>query len=217
VGTFDPATVTFDDFAADVTAAVQSLAIEARYSSIVLIGHSEGGGLALRAANQGAPVVGVISLAAMGRPFLQVLRGQLAEQLDDATMAEFDAAMPRFLEGKDPGEIAASLGPFFLPVNRAYTRSISSFDPPAEVAQLDLPILIVQGATDFQIGVEDAEILANARPDAQLVVIPEANHVFKHARERSRGSQTIAYIDPTQPIVPELVDVIAEWIHALPL
>jgi pimeloyl-ACP methyl ester carboxylesterase len=124
------------------------------------------------------------------------------------------------LKGEDPGEIATVIAPFFRPINRRFTQSIMSYDPLVELADVDVPVMIVQGATDFQIRVADSQLLAEAKPEARLVVIPEANHVFKHAPDAGRGSQTRAYIDPTLPIVSELVDAIAEWIseiHERPL
>jgi len=210
-GDFDMAAVTFDDFAGDATAAAQALANEGRFSPVVFVGHSEGAALAIRAANNGAPVNGVVLLAGMGRPFLEVLREQLVGLLDSATVAQFDTAMPTYLAGGDPGELPASLGPFFRPVNRRFTQTISEFAPTREIAALAVPVLIIQGGTDFQVTVEDAGLLAGAKPTARLVVIDDANHVFKRAAEGNRASQTRTYLDPTLPVVPELVDVITEF------
>ncbi len=212
----DMADVTFDDFAGDAAVAASALADDDRFSPIVLVGHSEGASLAVRAANDGAPVDGVVILAGMGRPFLEVLRGQLAELLDGPTMAQFDAAMPRYLAGEDVSDVPASLAPFLRPVNRKFTQTISEFDPVGEIADVAVPVLIIQGGTDFQVTVEDAGLLAGARPEARLVIIDDANHVFKRTADASRASQTRAYIDPTMPIVPELVDAIAAFFHELP-
>jgi pimeloyl-ACP methyl ester carboxylesterase len=212
---FDMAAATFDDFADDAAAAAQALAGEGQFSEIVFVGHSEGAALAIRAANGGAPVGGVILLAGMGRPFLDVLRGQLAESFDSSTIAQFDAAMPRYLAGDEIGELPASLTAFFRPVNRRFTETIAAFNPTAEIASLHVPVLIVQGGTDFQVTVTDAGLLAASKPEARLVVIDDANHVFKRAPDGSRASQTRSYIDPTMPIVPELVDAVATFFDEL--
>ncbi len=215
-GAFDPAASTYGDFAGDLRAAAETVRLDSRFSDIVILGHSEGASLATMAANDGAPVQGVALLAGMGRPFLDVLRGQLAEQLDEETMAAFDAAMARYLAGEDPREVPSALRVFFVPVNQRFMQSAVAFDPTGELARVNVPVLIVQGETDFQIGVEDAELLRAARPDAKLVLIPEANHVFKHAPSRSRLTQTAQYSDPSLPIVPQLVDAIVAWVEALP-
>jgi pimeloyl-ACP methyl ester carboxylesterase len=214
-GAFDPASVTFDAFAADVAAAAEAVRADGRFSDVVILGHSEGASLATLAANRGAPLQGIALLAGMGRRFGDVLRGQLAEQLDEETMAAYETAMMRYLAGEDPGEVPSGLRAFFAPANLRFMQSAVAFDPTAELAAVRVPVLIVQGETDFQIGVEDAELLHAAQPAATLVRIPEANHLFKHAPSRDRRTQAAQYSDPALPIVPELVDAVAEWIAAL--
>src|SRR5437016_13302600 len=67
-GTFDMTKMTLDDFAADARAAAESLAHDARFSRVILLGHREGSSLALIAARAGQPVTAVISVAGLGRP-----------------------------------------------------------------------------------------------------------------------------------------------------
>ena len=45
--------------------------------------------------------------------------------------------------------------------------------------------------------VADAQRLQAARPDARLVVIPEANHMLKRVAERTMEGQMGTYRDPT--------------------
>ena len=88
------------------------------------------------------------------------------------------------------------------------------YDPTAEIARAKVPVLIVQGAHDLQIGEADARALQAAQPAAKLVVIPAANHVFRAATD-DRMAQVRLYTDPTIPIVPELTPAIADWIKRL--
>jgi pimeloyl-ACP methyl ester carboxylesterase len=88
------------------------------------------------------------------------------------------------------------------------------YDPPAEIARVNVPVLIVQGGHDLQIGEADARALQRAQPSATLVVIPAANHVFRAATD-DRMAQVRLYTDPTIPIVPELTPAIADWIKRL--
>jgi len=215
-GSVDMSSTTFDDFADDVIAAVDAVRADGRFSSVVILGHSEGAGLAVRAANRGAAVSGIGLLAGMGRPFLDVLRGQLGRQLDDEAMAVYDDAMARYLAGEDPGDVPQSIQALFVPANRLFTQTAVEYDPQAEVASAPVPVLIVQGETDVQIGVRDAELLKEARPDATLVIIPETNHTFKHAPSLDLASQTAQYTDPSLPIATELVDAITSWMATLP-
>src|SRR6266478_5774496 len=61
-GVFDMTKMTLDDFAADARAAAESLAHDARFSRVILLGHSEGSALAFIAARAGPPVNAVISV-----------------------------------------------------------------------------------------------------------------------------------------------------------
>ena len=215
-GAFDPSETTFEDFALDANAAVTSLADDARFSKVVIIGHSEGARLATMAANDGAPIAGIVSLAGAGRPVLTVLREQLARQLDSAMLQQYDSLMALYLEGGELQEVPPALRLLFVPVNRRFLQTSVAYDAAEGMAQVRISVLIVQGETDLQVSVRDAEALSAARPGSELVVIPEANHVFKHTASRDLGGQIVSYTDPSLPIVPELVDAIVEWVAGLP-
>jgi pimeloyl-ACP methyl ester carboxylesterase len=212
----DLAKTTFDDVAEDALAATRSLAVDERFGPVVIVGHSEGGWLAIRAALRGAPVKGVALLAAPGRPLMTLLRAQLAQQLDSAGLAQFDSAMARYLRGEVPVGLPAYLQPLFRPVDQRFTASVAAYDALAELRRLELPVLLVQGDRDVQVSQDDAERLASARPGARVLVIPGANHLFKAVDRADRVAQLAVYMDPTAPVMPELVDALVEWIAGLP-
>jgi len=214
-GSFDITNMTLEDFAADARAAAESLSEDRRFSRVVFIGHSEGASLALIAARQGAPVAGVVHVSGLGRGLGEVLREQLSRQFDNATMVRYDTAMKHYLLGEQPADVPPALAMLFVPVNRTFLRSMAAFDPPAAIRAVRQPVLIVQGATDLQATVADAERLHALRPDAKLVVIPEMNHVLKHDTSQTMAGQMGTYKDPTVPIVMDVVTVIADWINAL--
>lgn len=101
----DPTTLTPDHYVADVVAAATALASDARSSKVILLGHSEGAGHVLQAANRGAPQAGVILVAAQGRMLAEVIHEQFARQADSTTVAAIDSAFARFVRGDDPGEV----------------------------------------------------------------------------------------------------------------
>jgi len=211
-GSVDIAHLTLEDFAADARAAAESLAHDARFSQVVLLGHSEGSALAFIAARSGPPVAGVVSVAGLGRPLGLVMREQLARQFDSATLVRYDTAMAQYLRGERPADVPPQLAALFVPINQNFMKSLASFDPVAAIKQVRQPVLIVQGGRDIQITVADAERLHAAKPEAPLVVVPLANHVLKQATDTTLAAQLPTYQNPTMPIMPEVVSAIAEWI-----
>ena len=214
-GTFDMMTMTVDDFAADARAAAESLAHDVRFSRVILLGHSEGSSLALLAARAGPPVAAVISVSGLGRPFGVVLREQLARQFDGATLVRYDTAMAQYLRGEQPKDVPPQLAPLFVPINLSFMKSLWAFDPPAAIRAVRQPVLIVQGGRDLQVTVADAERLRNAKPDAQLVVVPLANHVLKQTTDTTLNAQMPTYQNPAVPIMPVVANGIADWIRKL--
>jgi uncharacterized protein len=208
------AETSIDDFIADVIAGARKLAADRRFSEVVLIGHSEGAELVLQAANRGAPAAGIVMLSGAGRPIMTVLREQLSKQFPPEELVRWDSASARYLRGEDAGDVHPGLKPLLLPVNRRFMQTWAKYDPAAEIARVRVPVLIVQGAHDLQIGEANARTLQAAQPAASLVVIPAANHVFRAATD-DRMAQLRLYADPTIPIVPELTPAIADWIKRL--
>jgi uncharacterized protein len=208
----DISKLTLDDFAADARAAADTLARDRRFSRVLLLGHSEGSSLALIAARGGPPVSGVISVSGLGRPLGTVMREQLARQFDSATLVRYDTAMAQYLRGETPQDVPSALGVLFVPINQTFMRSLASFDPPAALRAVRQPVLIVQGGRDIQITVQDAERLRTGRPDAQLVIVPLANHVLKQAADTTLAGQMPLYQNPAAPIMLDVVNPIADWI-----
>jgi hypothetical protein len=155
-------------------------------------------------------------MAGAGRSVLTVLREQLARQLDSVMLQQYDSLMALYLEGGELQEVPPALRLLFIPVNRRLLQTSVAYDAAEGMAQVRISVLIVQGETDLQVSVRDAEALSAARPGSELVVIPEANHVFKHTASRDLGGQIVSYTGPSLPIVPELVDAIVEWMSQLP-
>jgi uncharacterized protein len=211
----DIATTSIDDFVADAIAGARKLVADRRFSRVILIGHSEGAGLALQAANRGAPVAGIVMLSGAGRPIGLVLREQIARQLSPEDVVKWDSAFARYLRGEATGDVNPGLTSLLVPINRKFMQTWVKYDPAAEIARVKVPVLIVQGALDIQVSEADARALKAAQPAAKLVIIPAANHVYRAAASTDRMAQLKLYTDPTIPIVPELTPAIADWIKSL--
>jgi uncharacterized protein len=209
----DVAAVAFDDFTSDAATGARALAVDPRFSKVVLVGHSEGALLAERAANAGAPVAGVVMLAGMGRRFTTVLHEQMARQLDGARLAAYDSLMALFLGPGPMPEVPADLRVLLHPSVRRFIQTESAIDPAEEARRLPVPLLVVQGATDIQVSVADAEALRAARPNAEVHVLPATSHMFVRAASSEPAAQAPGYTDPAAPLVPELVPLVAAFVE----
>ena len=203
---FDPATTVIDDFAADAQAIVGRLRADARFSTLAVLGHSEGGLLALMIAERAAPDV-VLLVATPGRPLGIVLREQLAQRLEPRAMVDVDRLLDAVRRGAPTDPVPAPLAPLFAPTVRAFLRSALDLDPIPLVRAAKARIAIVQGAFDAQVTPVDARLLADARPDATLTILPTMNHVLK--AEASAAMPQPSYADPSRPLAPGLADILA--------
>lgn len=213
--TGDANKVTIADYAADTAAWAASIRTETGAECVWLLGHSEGGLIALAAAQQSEGVCGVISVAAIGRKFGAVLRDQLTSNPANAPVLQPALEAIDSLEtGKrvDAASLPAPLRPLFADEVQPFLMDLLAQDPAALAASLKVPLLIVQGDADFQVMVDDAKALAAAQPKAKLAVLPGVNHVLKIPAGADRAANLGAYADPSLPIAPSVVETIAEFV-----
>ena len=72
--------------------------------------------------------------------------------------------------------------------------------------------LIVQGTTDIQVSVAQAEALSRARPEARLLIVEGMNHVLKSV-PADPTQQVASYTDPSLPLAPGLIEAIAGFLR----
>jgi hypothetical protein len=208
---FDPAQLTLDDFVADAAAVVEQARTDARLGPVMVLGHSEGGLIALVLA-QKVPIDGLVLVATAGRPLAIVLREQLSRQLDAADLADFDRILGALRSGAPIDPLPPALGSIFPKTVRAFLQSELYVDPIPLFRALLVPAAIVQGENDAQVGIADARLLAGARHDAKLTLLPKMNHVFRD--EASPRLPQASYSDPSLPLSPGLADAVAAAVAA---
>jgi hypothetical protein len=69
---------------------------------------------------------------------------------------------------------------------------------------------------DIQVGVDEAQALKEARPDAVLAIVPGMNHVRKLA-PADMNQQVASYGNPALPLAPQLVAAVVEFLRAVPV
>jgi pimeloyl-ACP methyl ester carboxylesterase len=200
----------FTNLADDAAGWVRQYRSDPRFSSIVVVGHSEGSLLGLLAA-ESAKADGFVSLAGAGRPASAVLKEQLGKQLPPDMLATANRVIDTLLAGHTADFAPPVLAALFRPSVQPYLISWLPLDPAALVAKLTVPVLIVQGKHDLQVSVADAQLLAKGQPRAKLVLIDSMNHVFKKTALELPAQQA-SYGDPTLPVVPRLITSVADFI-----
>lgn len=199
----------FEHLAADAAAWIHWLRDRGQFSRIFVAGHSEGSLLGMLAVQQ-AGADGFISLAGAGRPAGKVLREQLQKQ-PPYIKAQAFPMLDSLEAGVRVDSVPKVLMGLLRPSVQPYMMSWFKYDPAKEIVQLQCPVLIVQGTTDIQVSVDEAKLLAAARPEDRLVLIEQMNHVFK-VSDLGFISNMMTYSKPELPLAPGLVEAVVEFI-----
>lgn len=211
----DPNAVTIADYADDVHQWVRVIRATTGARCIWVLGHSEGGLIALKAAQAPEGICGLVLLAAAGRPLGTLLREQLAAAaLPPEMLAQADAGLAR-LERGEPVDAAAMppvLLPLFAPAVQGFLIDQMALDPAVLARAYRGAVLIVSGTNDVQAVAADAKALHRARPDATLLELPRMTHTLKQAESDGRAASLATYRDPALPLAPGLVEGIAAFV-----
>ncbi|MGL4304091.1 MAG: alpha/beta hydrolase [Sphingomonas sp.] len=211
----DPNAVTTADYAADVQAWSKVARARTGRACIWLLGHSEGGLVALRAAQSPVGICGLILVSSVGRPMGAVLREQLrANPANAPLLPAADAAIASLEAAKriDPAQLPAPLQTLFPDRLQGYWIDLLSHDPARLVAAVKLPVLILQGTRDIQVSVADAEALHRAQPKATLTLLPGINHVLRPVASDDRAANLATYRDATLPISASVAEAVATFV-----
>lgn len=209
----DPTRLSIADYVADVMTAAEALGADRRFEGVFLLGHSEGAGHVLQAANRGARIAGVALVAGQGRKLAEVLHDQFILQADASTVLKIDSAFARFTRGEEPGEVPSIAQTVIVPVYQHFLQSLAAYDPVYEARKYGGPLLIMQGTTDLQVTMRDAELLSTAQPRATFVRLEGVNHVLKAIASTDVNAQMAVYRDPSLALAPLVVPTIVKWIN----
>lgn len=211
----DANAVTIEDYARDTRAWVEAARQRTGAGCVWLLGHSEGGLVALAAAQRDEGICGLVLVATAGRPLGDVLKDQLRANPANAPLLEqATAAVDALAAGKrvDVRTLPPPLARLFQPAVQGFLISAFALNPPKLAGAARKPILIVQGERDIQVGVADAQALKAAAPSSTLALLPNSNHVLKRVATDDRGANVATYADPNLPLAPGVTDAIATFV-----
>lgn len=113
--------------------------------------------------------------------------------------------------GRTHADIPEPLQVLFRPSVQPYLISLFAYDPAEAFAAVNVPALIVQGRHDIQVGIDDAEALHRAKPDAELALIDGMNHVLRIVP--ASAAQLASYDDPDLPLARGLLERIQRFLN----
>jgi fermentation-respiration switch protein FrsA (DUF1100 family) len=153
---------------------------------------------------------GFVSIAGAGRSIDQVIVEQLSKQAPQLTKN----AKMAFAELKANGNTTSydkGLASIFRTALQPFIYSWMKYNPKAALSKLDIPILIINGDNDIQVGISEAEELHKGKPGADYLIIPQMNHILKKVEGDGLENQK-TYNDPKLPVMPALIGAISNFI-----
>jgi len=200
----------FENYINDAKEWTVYLKNELKFNNIIVIGHSEGSLIGM-IASQNNIVSKFISIAGAGQSADKIIREQLKSQPMSVTIPA-NTLLDKLAKGETIADVPPILYSLFRPSVQPYMISWIKYDPPQELSKLSIPVLIVQGTTDIQVGIDDANRLAKALPKAKLVIIEGMNHIMKPAPS-DRQMNISTYTLPDLALKNELVFNIISFIN----
>ena len=204
--------MTFEYLINDAKEVIAYFKNKKQFRRIIVAGHSEGSLVGMVAALGNADAF--ISIAGPGKSIDETIIEQIAKQAP-AMKDEVVAGMESLKKGMTFEPKNPALGSIFRPSVQPYLISWIKYNPAIEIQKLKIPVLLINGTKDLQVTVADAELLKAAKPDAQIEIIANMNHVFKNIKTDDTAENIAAYSNPATENTPGLIFVINRFIKSL--
>lgn len=228
-------TATSADFAADASAAVDSLMArpDIDHRRVGLIGHGEGGILAPMVAAERKDIAFVVMLAGTGVKGERIVLEQTdtmsrAEGMSEAEIARQHKRVERVLailkaEPSIPAaaeKIHAEFGyspevDKLLLHNDAWSRYFLSYEPATSLEKLKMPVLALIGDLDCQVAADEnlaaiaAALKKGGNDKFTTLLVPRLNHLFQTAVTGAVSE----YVRIEETIAPVALETITQWIR----
>ena len=217
---------TTDDFRQDAVAAIPLL--RKRFNKVGILGHSEGGTIAMMLAAEGKAdfIVSLAGMAISGKETLIMQNRQamsaigLPKETVDSYCNSISKALDEIASGKKANEININDVPVALkPItikalqqaDTPYIRHFLTVDAGKLLPEIKCPVLALNGTKDTQVDCDANTTriekgLANCKHSIKK--IDGVNHMFQHC---NTGIVT-EYQQIEETISPEVLQVVAKWI-----
>lgn len=219
---------TTDDFRQDAAAALPLL--RKRFNKVGILGHSEGGTIAMMLAAEGKAdfIVSLAGMAISGKETLIMQNRQamtaigLPKEMVDSYCNSISKALDEIASGKKASEININDVPVALkPIttkalqqaDTPYIRHFLTIDVGKQLPKIKCPVLALNGTKDTQVDCDANTTriekgLANCKHSIKK--IDGVNHMFQH----SNTGIVTEYQQIEETISPEVLQEVAKWIKS---
>jgi pimeloyl-ACP methyl ester carboxylesterase len=198
----------FKDYADDAVALTNYLREGGKFSRVALVGHSEGGLVAILAA-QRVGIDRLVLLVTSARRQGDLLKAQLEKKLAPDVFAPIAKAVDAIMAGQivDPPPPGLSIPPAMQPgIASAFVE-----DPIDPLKKIVTPTLIVGGGRDRQVARLDFMALSTASPAAKTLWLPDMNHVLNDVT--NDADDLAAYTQSDRPLDADLIEAVAAFVQ----
>ena len=212
------------EYAEDVRAVVKALSDrkDVDPKRIAVVGHSEGGTVALLAASKDKRISAVGLLATPGVPGAELILAQQQHSLGRSKMSPEEKQAAVDLQRRIHDAVITGKGWEQLPtsirrsVDNAEFQSLLTNDPAKIMPDVRQPILILQGTLDTKVDPSNADrllTLAKARknaPPVDFVKVPGTNHLLEQA---TTGEEDEYGSLPDKHVSKAVTQALVEWLQ----
>ena len=221
------ANFTTDDFRQDAAAALPLL--RKRFNKVGILGHSEGGTIAMMLAAEGKVdfIVSLAGMAISGKETLVMQNRQamssigLPKDIVDSYCATISNILNEIANGKKTSEITIDGVPDNLkPIlkksleqaNSPYIRHFITVDASKQLSKIKCPVLALNGTKDTQVDcAANTTLLEKGLINSKHTIkkIEGANHLFQHCTT----GNVVEYQQIEETIASEVLEIIYSWIN----
>jgi alpha-beta hydrolase superfamily lysophospholipase len=205
-----------EDLVSDAEAAIAWMEAQESISSVGVIGHSEGGVIAIKAAlRDGATLKWLALMASPAIPLDQLVLRQVRDRMEglhlepEAVDAAVKKQKDKFAEIRDGNQERVEL--LGTSARGDWVRQHMAFSPKDRIDRVTVPILVLQGMKDKQVYPDQAKLLEHAlrdRDDVTVKRFDDLDHLFM----KSTGDIG-EYSDPTRTLDDQFLEELTGWIE----
>ncbi len=221
------ANFTTDDFRQDAAATLPLL--RKRFNKVGILGHSEGGTIAMMLAAEGKTdfIVSLAGMAISGKETLVMQNRQamssigLPKDIVDSYCATISNILNEIAKGKKTSEITIDGVPDNLkPIlkksleqaNSPYIRHFITVDASKQLSKIKCPVLALNGTKDTQVDcAANTTLLEKGLINSKHTIkkIEGVNHLFQHCTT----GNVVEYQQIEETIASEVLEIIYSWIN----